>query len=187
MQTCIRCNKHSGVLSVRPGAVSNTTLLCRHTCKVSAISLAKHSSFQEKPVAFYTNIDAKGIIYCLLQLFLVLTFCMQLRTSYLSKYQIYVNRRTSRRTLGEPQVKARRKFVSLKIVSYVQKHNKTLIPKMKTKGEEKKKDEKKKKKKRKRGEKDYVWNRTRDLRRSGPELSHWATWKAHRKLRQFYY
>ena len=186
MQTCIRCNKHSGVLSVRPGAVSNTTLLCRHTCKVSAISLAKHSSFQEKPVAFYTNIDAKGIIYCLLQLFLVLTFCMQLRTSYLSKYQIYVNRRTSRRTSGEPQVKARRKFVSLKIVSYVQKHNKTVIPKMKTKGEEKKKT-KKKKKKRKRGEKDYVWNRTRDLRRSGPELSHWATWKAHRNLRQFYY
>ena len=58
---------------------------------------------------------------------------------------------------------------------------------MKTKGEEKKKKTKKKKKKRKRGEKDYVWNRTRDLRRSGPELSHWATWKAHRKLRQFYY
>ena len=58
--------------------------------------------------------------------------------------QKYVNRRTSRRTSGERQVKPRRKFVNLKVVSYIQKHNKTVIPKMKTKRKEKEKKEEKK-------------------------------------------
>ena len=48
-----------------------------------------------------------------------------------------------RRTLGEWQVKPRRKFVNLKIVSYIQKHNKTVIPEMKTKRKKKKKEGKK--------------------------------------------
>ena len=48
-------------------------------------------------------------------------------------------------TSGEWQVKPRGKFVNIKIVSYKQKHNKTGIPKMKTKRKEK---EKKKGKKR---------------------------------------
>ena len=57
----------------------------------------------------------------------------------LCKNQKYVNRRTSRRTSGERQVKPRRKFVNIKLVSYIQKHNKTVIPKMKTKRKEKEK------------------------------------------------
>ena len=48
-----------------------------------------------------------------------------------------------RRTLGEWQVKPRRKFVNLKIESYIQKHNKTVIPEMKTKRKKKKKKERK--------------------------------------------
>ena len=55
-----------------------------------------------------------------------------------------------RRTLGEWQVKPRRKFVNLKIVSYIQKHNKTVIPEMKTKRKEKKKKKERKEAKRKR-------------------------------------
>ena len=54
------------------------------------------------------------------------------------------------RTSGEWQVKPRRKFVNLKIVSYIQKHNKTAIPKMKTKRKKKKKKKKRKEAKRKR-------------------------------------
>ena len=58
--------------------------------------------------------------------------------------QIYVNRRTSRRTSGERHVKPRREFVNGKIVSYIQKHNKTVIPQMKTERKEKEKKEEKK-------------------------------------------
>ena len=52
-------------------------------------------------------------------------------------YQKYVNRRTSRMTQGERQVKPRRKYVNLKILSNIQKRSKTVIPKMKTKRKEK--------------------------------------------------
>ena len=53
-------------------------------------------------------------------------------------------------TSGEWQVKPRGKFVNIKIVSYKQKHNKTGIPKMKTKRKEKEKKKERKETKRKR-------------------------------------
>ena len=64
-----------------------------------------------------------------------------------------------RRTLGEWQVKPRRKFVNLKIVSYIQKHNKTVIPEMKTK----RKKKKKRRKEKKRREKGFARNQSLDL------------------------
>ena len=62
---------------------------------------------------------------------------------------------------GVTASKPRKKFVNLKIVSYIQKHNKTIIPKMKTKGKEKEKKTKRKEKKRR--EKGYFRNRSQAL------------------------
>ena len=52
------------------------------------------------------------------------------------------------------------------------KHNKTVIPKMKTKRQEEVKKEEKKRKEKKRREKGFAWNRTRDLQCTGPMLHH---------------
>ena len=53
------------------------------------------------------------------------------------------------RTSRERQVKPRRKLVNLKIVSYIQTHNKTVIPKIKTKPKKKKKKKKRRRRKEK--------------------------------------
>ena len=81
------------------------------------------------------------------------------------------------RTSRERQVKPRRKLVNLKIVSYIQTHNKTVIPKIKTKPKKKKKkkkkeEEEKKRKEKKRREKSLARNRSLDLRRTGSKLYH---------------
>ena len=81
------------------------------------------------------------------------------------------------RTSRERQVKPRRKLENLKIVSYIQTHNKTVIPKIKTKPKKKKKkkkkeEEEKKRKEKKRREKSLARNRSLDLRRTGSKLYH---------------
>ena len=81
------------------------------------------------------------------------------------------------RTSRERQVKPRRKLVNLKIVSYIQTHNKTVIPKIKTKPKKKKKkkkkeEEEKKRKEKKRREKSLARKRSLDLRRTGSKLYH---------------
>ena len=57
------------------------------------------------------------------------------------------------RTSRERQVKPRRKLVNLKIVSYIQTHNKTVIPKIKTKPKKKKKKKKKRRRRRRKKKK----------------------------------
>ena len=107
----------------------------------------KESIFQEKLLKFS--------IICLPNRFLLSFYSRYSRCfitkTFRNKWLLEIRKSQDlAKDLGGTASKAEKKICQSKIVSYIQKHNKTVIPKMKTKWKEKEKKEEKKRKEAKR-------------------------------------